>query len=295
VPSPEPHFRIEFRYTLAELAEGIAPLPEKISSFYSAPRPSPLIRGILFAAYSAIVIFLAYVAMSRQESTESWNLDVTLLAVLPPATYSFLFLVHQIWMTWRRTRPGGMQMISNPGLRPLWIRLLAAGMGICLGGFVAQALFTTTTPRHPLHIRMTPSQLVFVEYAPWFVNFILYAAWIALLNRSAPKQQWASSPSWERNKTIELDSHSFRTTDQVSKLELAWPCIQKVRETPNLFVLQAESTLRYLIPKRAFKDEQELTRLRALLQNAVVDSEFLVGPTGFAVTPKVPQPDETGS
>jgi hypothetical protein len=288
----ETTFRIDIRYTLEELAEGVTPVPRSQHGRKWWPPSEPAKTRLMFSIFFAVfasAFFLLFWLMRHPQEPETWELETSVYPSVFPAIYIFLFLVIMLWATWRKTRPGASEVILNPKLRPLGMRIAAIGLGMALGGFLAVGVVGSLPSREPTSIELMRSKLVFILYAPWLLNFIVFQTWFVLQRRWGARHQWVANPSWHRPKTLELDARGFRMIDPLTRLELAWSCIPKVREADHVFVLIAESGLRYLIPKRALA-EPELTRLRVLLQNSVKDCEFTIAPEGFAVLPKPVEP-----
>jgi hypothetical protein len=208
-----------------------------------------------------------------------------LLEILPtglPAAFVILIYLIALWKGWRKSKYGAV-----PGQSAnLGKKRIARGLGMVIWIAIVIGLYALVDFGHSVTWHPSQAQLIMVRLAPWGVVIAMTFALGILQRRWAPRQQWFAQPSWRRPKTIEMDGNGFQLSDPLMRTSLAWACFTRARETQNLLILTTQDGLNYLIPKRAFADPLDVDHCRALLQNVIPQTSFLVLPGGFAVLPK---------
>ncbi len=66
--------------------------------------------------------------------------------------------------------------------------------------------------------------------------------------------------------TLSSDGAVF--VGQNSRVENRWAAYQRIRETPGLFLLYPQSNFAGILPKRCFRDEADILRLREILKSS---------------------------
>lgn len=207
------------------------------------------------------------------------DLSVDVLPSLLPAIYVWLMYVVAIWKTWRKSRKAPSHAAPR---RTLARRVTVIAIGAVSGG-IAFVLMNSDITKIWYPSR---TQIILIAIAPWAV-LIIFMHVLGVLQRGGnARQQWLAQPGWRRPKVVELDENGYHISDAVMRRDMAWSCFPRARETSNLLVLIGEDGQLQLIPKRALSDGQEVDQLRALLQNMIKETSFLVKPGGFAVLPK---------
>ncbi|HXE55136.1 MAG TPA: YcxB family protein [Tepidisphaeraceae bacterium] len=273
--------RIELNYTIAELKESIVP------EAYAA-NPSQYDRRLANGLLSWVVVAAIIVIITWQSTTGSHqfpnrvDLISTMLPNLVAATCLAVAILLLLWGNWRKTRVH-RSLPEKPARRATRARAIVA---VFFGVAMTLPLIAAAVPDEDLSWHATRSELLLANFAPWVVNLLLYVMFVFFYSRWRARQQWLANPAWQRRQTLELDETGLRITDALTNSHHAWAYFRRAWETPNLLVIQSETEMLYLIPKRTFTNPSEIESARALLQNKIANTTFLVKPTGFPVAPK---------
>jgi|SRR5215475_646824 len=76
---------------------------------------------------------------------------------------------------------------------------------------------------------------------------------------------WRSNPAVKGTISCWADEERFSQQTANSELTMKWGAIIRFKETRNLFLLFPSKQMAYLIPKRAFTDESQVSEFRELL------------------------------
>ena len=277
--------RLEFSYRIEDVREAVQ--TALVPGSRKASKSRHLLGWFTFVLPAALWFVAVNLPRGAPEPQEGPELDL-LLVLMPAALPGVVLLVFLGWSFFKQIRlrpvasrePGARAVLPSPTRG-------AAVIGMIIGGlFITAALWLTTPgpsilvhPSRPLMVRVA----MYVSIAEMFILF----AYAKLTARLAVRTQWNAKPTWRRAKVMTLDDAGFSISDALSRTDYRWEYFSKARETENLLVLHAEDGLMHLIPKRAIR-EGELDAARALIQNGIPDSKFLVVPGGFAVLPVLP-------
>jgi hypothetical protein len=277
--------RIEFRYSLDDVREALIP-----EARITNPRRfrRRFILGVILWFVIVVLIALSMWLQSvipRSTVAPAQPPPRDLVAELLPPVLAGAFLCLTfflaIWTAWRKAH---RTVATGPAAASPMVasRVVGAVMGLMMFVGVG-ALFN---PDYVLIWHPTRTQTILASAAPWFVCVFMLLLLGRLQRRWTPRQRWLSNPAWRRPHVIELDATGLQLSDPLMRLQMDWSCISRARETPALLVLVNEDGKSYILPKRAFRDSSEIAQARAILQNAVKHTSFLVDPVGFAVLPR---------
>ena len=280
--------QLEFRYELDDLRE--LHTPEAYAANPAKYRRR-WIRAALAIGYLAAILTL-YLWVQRRlpkpttpaSATPDFEPRTELLPALIPAFYVYVVYVVTLMKSWRAARDpeAATRSPRDPSGRVTRI-LVGFGFGIGIWFGIAG---TYNWALHP-----DRTQVVLITAAPWVVLIVLMQMLGVLQRRGKVVGAWRTNASWRRPKSVTLDASGLRIRDALYRSEFEWTYFKRARETLNLLVLVGEGGTQFPIPKRAFVDPADLNRARALLQNMVPESQFLVAPGGFDVIPRpIPLP-----
>jgi hypothetical protein len=71
---------------------------------------------------------------------------------------------------------------------------------------------------------------------------------------------------YQRPKSADISAEGLVITDEFARLEYQWRAFQRGEETASLFLLFIGPAQFLMIPKRAFRNADELNGMRALLE-----------------------------
>ena len=280
--------RIRLNYRLEDLQEAVffVDVEKKMP-------PRAIRRGIIgWLVFVAMATAMFYFLRATPAPTaglmaahEDFPVDPILefVTTLLPSGVMLLILILSLWQAWRSSRwsPHPLKRRRDGMLATVIVLGIAF---LAFGGFLLVNRPTTFL------WYATRDQLVLLRIGPWVLVFVLMIVFSLLYRRWQPRKQWLMNPGHRRETEIELDDLGVRVHDSLTLHERKWETFVKARETPGLLLLESEDARRWMIPKRAFNDASEIDRARALIQNKISDSRFLVQPGGFAVLPKPVMP-----
>lgn len=276
--------RIEFTYTLEDITEMLS-----AESSARNPRRSPLWPMISWLGWLILVTGLGtlYWLMDRAVSSSRppeppQDLMVELLPSYLPAFLLFALYAWTLWKLWRKSHWRAPTAAQTSRQKEVVRRILpyAFGFGIW---WTAKRILSLDPP-----IIWYPSrtQMLLAGLAPWAINFAMIMLIGAVQKSWKPRIEWLSKPSLGRPRVIELDEQGVHITEPETHLDLKWSGVTRARETLNLLVLTTAGKNSFGIPKRGFRDEAAIEQARALLQNKIPNTSFLVRPIGFSVVPR---------
>lgn len=276
--------RVEFNYALDDLREVGIPQAQAgdVRKYRRRWIRGAIAWGIIVAMFALqYALFRTGVRLPEPERPE----DDLLLEIIPPGIpAAFVLLIYGItmWRAWKTSRfrdPPRAPAAANPATR---VKLIRATVFVTFGAAAYFAIgIGQSLTWHP-----SKTQLVLVRLAPWTLVVGAMILFGRLQLAWTPRKKWYTQPTWRRTKVIVLDERGFSMSDALTATQLSWAAFTSARETENLLVLQTEDGLQYVLPKRAFDETAEVERCRALLQNVIPKTTFLVRPGGFAVLPK---------
>ena len=279
--------KLQFRYTLGDLQETLF-FTDAGDAKRQRTAAGGLIGWITFVVIATLLfVFLRVASPSNAKSATApqnppADLILDLVTTMIPVAVILLILVIALWRSWRNSR--WSPRIPDPTAKSSRIvRQVVSSFALLL---LALAILLLFNPNITFLWYASRGDMVLLRIGPWAVVFILLIAFSLLYRQWQPRQQWLANPAYRREKVLELNDQAARLSDSLLVMESKWENFIMAWETPNFLFLVAEDKRRWMIPKRAFSDESEIDRARALIQNKIADSRFLVQPGGFAVVPK---------
>lgn len=104
--------------------------------------------------------------------------------------------------------------------------------------------------------------------------FILFFLLLAIVSLSL-LPWWIARRRYRRNarlfslRTVTLDDNGLTSDSKIAHTEIKWENFERLRETKNLFLLHQTKDCVGIIPKRAVANQEDLAKLRSLLQSKV--------------------------
>ena len=101
--------------------------------------------------------------------------------------------------------------------------------------------------------------------------------WSALLVAPQPfaaKRQFNSQPYLKETVSFRFDAEGMHSKSAAGTGEARWPAFHHVREMGSMFVLYTAPNLGSLLPKRFFKNAEELTAFRRLVSAGIAPKKL---------------------
>jgi hypothetical protein len=289
--------RFEFTYTLDDLNEALlsAANAQRTEIKRYRVRASRVLALPFFIVLAVGLWFAIHFSMARGQSANiDENLPDDVVVELITSTIPALVVAGMVAMmyvvSWRKARWKRPRANDGERRRSLGPQVL----GYVLLTIVTFAVILPLNPWATCIWYPTRGELALLRVGPWLMNLAAIFIWSALHRHWQPREQWFNNPGFRRPKVLELDDQGFRLSDSINRYDFKWDAFIRAAETTGLLVLVAEDKKQWMIPKRAFTDEGEIDRARALIQKKITDSQFLVQPGGFAVLPKPVVPVSEG-
>jgi hypothetical protein len=214
-------------------------------------------------------------------------------SVLPALTILLILLRVLITNQWSKTRATGATVRhSDPQRQTISARILGALLALVMAPIVLPVIMPS------MSVRWQPSRgvAVLIGVGPWLLNGVLLLLINRLNRRRAVEVQWNASPRWRRRKTMVFDDDvGLTVADESYTSVYRWPYFRRARETDKTLLLDDEESRIHILPKRAVRDEIELARVRAIVQNHIAESKFLPQLTAFPVVTTTPTPQTISS
>lgn len=83
---------------------------------------------------------------------------------------------------------------------------------------------------------------------------------------------YGRNPRLFRVRTTTFDDEGVKSDRDIYHIEIKWRGIEKFAETKNLFITFQSKDAVSIVPKRAFRDEAEITQFRMLLSSKITAS-----------------------
>ena len=95
-----------------------------------------------------------------------------------------------------------------------------------------------------------------------------------VLNGYLAARQWEKvNPIGHRTVTVGFDRDRFHTASYVGSVDLRWPAVKQIVETPTFLLVYVADRVAYYVPKRTIPTE-DLTAIRQLLRS-LIDSKHV--------------------
>ena len=274
-----PRVEIEFVYTFQELREGLTQSPE-IKQLNDARRPLYLILWVLFATVMVLASLLLQLgrppATAVPGSPGPRTIDA-LIALVPSLLCAGLVacLAATLFVT--------MRLLHSPDPRQrerIGQVLLGGGMFLFVMLWGDYQIFSVVPASRTWPV--SRGTALILALAPWMILIAAAALVLVRYARGQVHRQWNNKPFLRRRRRVVLDADGERVSDGVIDSLHRWPYFRRAWETVHCLVLQDESDLRHVLPKRVM-DQPTLEAARAVIANHIADTKFLTTPGGFPV------------
>jgi NADH:ubiquinone oxidoreductase subunit 5 (subunit L)/multisubunit Na+/H+ antiporter MnhA subunit len=245
---------------------------------------------VCVALLAAMYLFSGY-TRSRSNVSQVENpprdfqLDVITLAL--PGILAILLTSAVVFRLWRGSKWRAKKPSPSAAKK---VSVQARLVAVILTMIVVAVAVVAFTPELASDWRPSRGQIILVCWTPWLLVLLVFVGLAPLMIHWQARRMWLNNPAWARHHTYEFDDWGLKASDPTGRFEKSWVTFTRARETANLLVLVHESSLMYIIPKRAFPTEADIEAARALLQNRIENTTFLAKPLGFPMTPRPVEP-----